>query len=129
VTFAPANGGPGGAVDIFTEQGVFVKRLIRGRPLNQPWGVAMAPSNFGALSNTLLVSNNTNTGTINGFDPTTGDLVGTVTGADGKTIVINQLWGILFGGGSPANGQTNQLFWTSGPDDNLQGVFGYIAPK
>jgi len=129
VTFVAANGGPKAVVDIFTEQGVFVKRLISGSPLNQPWGVALAPSNFGTLSNTILVSNNTNSGTINGFNATTGKFVGTVTGANGKPVVINQLWGILFGGGSSANGQTNQLFWTSGPDNNLQGAFGYIAPK
>jgi uncharacterized protein (TIGR03118 family) len=127
VTFAAANGGPNGAVDIFTEQGTFVKRLITGAPLNQPWGVAMAPSNFGALSNTLLVSNNTNTGTINGFNPSTGKLVGTVTGANGKAIMIPQLWGIEFGGGTSANGQTNQLFWTAGPDNGIYGAFGYIS--
>ncbi len=129
VTFVAANGGPNGAVDIFTEQGTFVKRLISGAPLNQPWGVALAPSNFGALSNTLLVSNNTNHGTINGFNPSTGKYVGTVTGANGKAITIPQLWGIEFGGGSAANGQTNQLFWTAGPDNGLEGGFGYISPK
>jgi uncharacterized protein (TIGR03118 family) len=129
VTFVAANGGPSGAVDIFTEQGQFLKRLITGPPLNQPWGVAMAPSNFGALSNMLLVSNNTNFGTINAFNPSTGKFVGTVTGANGKAIAINQLWGITFGGGTPPNGQTNQLFWTAGPDNNLQGAFGYISPK
>jgi len=129
VTFVAANGGPNGAVDIFTEQGVFVKRLIKGAPLNQPWGVAMAPSNFGALSNTLLVSNNTDSGTINGFDPSTGKYVGTVTAANGKPIKIPQLWGIMFGGGTSANGQTNQLFWTAGPNDGAVGAFGYISAK
>jgi len=129
VTFAAANGGPNGAVDIFTEQGTFVKRLIAGAPLNQPWGVAMAPSNFGTLSNMLLVSNNTNSGTINGFDPSTGKFMGTVTGANGKAIKIPQLWGILFGGGSALNGQTNQLFWTAGPNNGVVGAFGYISPK
>jgi uncharacterized protein (TIGR03118 family) len=129
VTFVAANGGPNGAVDVFTEQGTFVKRLISGAPLNQPWGVAMAPSNFGALSNTLLVSNNTNSGTINGFDPSTGKFVGTVTGANGKPIKIPQLWGILFGGGTSVNGQTNQLFWTAGPDNGLKGGFGYISAQ
>jgi uncharacterized protein (TIGR03118 family) len=106
-----------------------VKRLIAGAPLNQPWGVAMAPSNFGTLSNMLLVSNNTNSGTINGFDPSTGKFMGTVTGANGKAIKIPQLWGILFGGGTALNGQTNQLFWTAGPNNGVVGAFGYISPK
>ena len=76
----------------------------------------MAPKTFGPLSGTLLVSNNTNTGTINGFNLKTGALVGTVTGgATKKPIQINQLWGIEFGGGSANNGNTNQLFYTAGP--------------
>jgi uncharacterized protein (TIGR03118 family) len=126
VAFAATNGGAGGYIDIFNEDGTFVKTLIHGKPLNQPWGFAVAPSNFGALSNTLLISNNTNSGTINGFNPTTGALVGTVKTAAGKAIHINQLWGIEFGGGTPANGNTNQLFYTAGPKNNLNGLFGVI---
>jgi uncharacterized protein (TIGR03118 family) len=126
VAFAAQNGGKGGYIDIFNEDGTFVKTLIQGSPLNQPWGFAVAPSNFGPLSNTLLISNNTNTGTINGFDPNTGAFVGTIKTAAGKAIKINQIWGIEFGGGSSANGNTNQLFYTAGPKNNLNGVFGVI---
>jgi len=126
VAFAATNGGKGGYVDIFTESGTFVQTLISNGELNQPWGFALAPSNFGALSNTLLVSNNTNTGTINGFNPTTGAFVGTVTGTNGKAIKINQLWGIEFGGGSAENGNTNSLYYTAGPKNNADGIFGVI---
>ena len=130
VAFADVNGGPGGYIDIFTENGSFVKTLIQGAPLNQPWGLAVAPSNFGPLSNTLLVTNNLDkNGIINGFDLTTGAFVGTVVNAKGKPIKIDQLWGIEFGGGSAANGQTNQLFFTAGPKNNVNGVFGVIAFK
>jgi uncharacterized protein (TIGR03118 family) len=126
VAFAATNGKAGGYIDIFNEDGTFVKTLIHGKPLNQPFGFAMAPSNFGVLSNTLLISNNTNSGTINGFNPTTGALVGTISQTNGKHIVVNQIWGIEFGGGSSANGNTNQLFYTAGPKNNLNGVFGVI---
>ena len=127
VAFAAQNGGAGGYVDIFKENGAFVKTLIKGAPLNQPWGFAVAPKTFGPLSGTLLVSNNTNTGTINGFNLKTGALVGTVTGGTAKKpILINQLWGIEFGGGSPNNGNTNQLFYTAGPANNKDGIFGVI---
>jgi len=119
----------GGYIDIFTENGTFVQTLISGAPLDQPWGIAVAPSNFGTLSNTLLVSNNTNTGTINGFNPTTGAFVGTVETSAGKAIKINQLWGIEFGGGSSNNGNTNQLFYTAGPKNNAAGIFGVINVK
>jgi hypothetical protein len=91
--------------------------------------MALAPSNFGPLSNTLLVSNNLNgVGDVNGFNINTGKFVGTVT-SNGKPIHIDQIWGIEFGGGSPLNGQTNQLFWAAGPLNNVDGAFGYIAPQ
>jgi uncharacterized protein (TIGR03118 family) len=128
VTFASVSGGTGGYVDIFSENGTFLKRLISGSPLNQPWGIALAPSNFGPLSNTLLISNNINvSGTINGFNPKTGAFVGTVNNTSGKAIEIDQLWGIEFGGGSTANGKTNQLFFTAGPNNNVNGLFGLIG--
>jgi uncharacterized protein (TIGR03118 family) len=89
--------------------------------------LAVAPKNFGPLSNALLVSNNTNTGTINAFNAVTGQFVGTVKDSSGKSILINQLWGIEFGGGAPADGATNKLYFTAGPDNNLAGTFGVIA--
>jgi uncharacterized protein (TIGR03118 family) len=129
VTFADVNGGSGGFVDQFTEDGVLVngKSLIQGAPLNQPWGIAAAPANFGPLSNTLLISNNTNSGTINAFNPTTGKFVGTMKDTSGKAIRIDQLWGIGFGDGAGKNGATNQLFFTAGPSNNLAGTFGKIV--
>src|SRR5208283_670721 len=56
VSFASTSGGTGGYIDIYSEGGVFLKRVAEGFPLNQPWGFAIAPKNFGPLSNTLLVS-------------------------------------------------------------------------
>lgn len=128
VAFADAAGGRGGFVDTFDENGTLLKRLVQGGKLNQPWGIAIAPASFGPLSNALLVSNNTNSGTINAFNPATGQFMGTVTDAHGKPIVIDQLWGIEFGGGTANNGRKNQLFFTAGPSNNLAGTFGVIAP-
>jgi uncharacterized protein (TIGR03118 family) len=129
VAFAQADEAPGGYVDIFQEDGTLVKTLASGAPLNQPWGFAVAPSNFGPLSNALLVSNNTNSGTINAFNLQTGQLVGTVKDTSGKNIFIDQLWGIAFGGGTANDGATNQLFFTAGPHNNLAGTFGVIGFK
>lgn len=128
VAYANSSGASGGYIDIYSEAGTFLKRLAQGGPLNQPWGFAVAPRNFGALSNTLLISNNTNTGTINAFNSVTGQFVGTVTDTSGKPIRINQLWGIEFGGGMPADGAKNHLYFTAGPDNNLAGTFGIIVP-
>jgi uncharacterized protein (TIGR03118 family) len=128
VSYASSSGSAGGYIDIYSESGVFLKRLAQGAPLNQPWGFAVAPRNFGALSNTLLISNNTNGGTINGFNSVTGQYVATL--AEGGTAIrIDQLWGIEFGGGSANNGPNNRLYFTAGPDNNNAGTFGVIAPE
>jgi len=132
VAFANVAGGDGGFVDVFKEDGTPVspgKHLLQGVPLNQPWGIAVAPRNFGRLSNTLLISNNTDRGTINGFDGLTGQFVGSMRNTNGKVIVIDQLWGIDFGDGTGANGRTNQLFFTAGPSGNLAGTFGMIQAE
>ena len=127
VTFASQAGGTGGFIDIYSEKGEFLKRLAQGPPLNQPWGLAAAPKNFGPLSNTLLVTNNLNVdGTINGFNALTGQWVGTMKDTSGKNLLVDQLWGIGFGGGTAANGGTNELFFTAGPNNNKAGLFGSI---
>lgn len=129
VAFAQTSTTKGGYIDIFQEDGTFVRQLAQGKPLSHPWGLAVAPKNFGKLSNTLLVSNNTNSGTINAFNLETGQFVGTVKDTGGKNIVIDQLWAIEFGGGTANNGRTNQLYFAAGPANYLAGTFGVIDPK
>lgn len=126
VAYADVTGGSGGFIDIFGEDGTFVKTLTSDSHLDQPWGMAVAPSTFGPLSNTLLVGNVVTNGTINAFDLSTGAYVGTVSDKKGKAIVIDHPWGIEFGGGSGANGKTNQLFFTAGPSEYADGLFGSI---
>jgi uncharacterized protein (TIGR03118 family) len=132
VTYAVPGVGAGGLVDLFTESGTFVKTLVQGTKLNQAWGIAAAPGNFGPLSNTLLVSNNSVNGIINAFDPTTGNFVGAIKDESGKLIILNNLWGIAFGGGNSTNGATNELFVTVGPGigpNELAGTFASIVFK
>ena len=124
VVYSVPNVGAGGFVDVFKEDGTFVKTLIKGPVLNQAWGVALAPSNFGPLSNTLLVSNNSVDGTINGFDPKTGRFVGTIRDERGRKIILNNMWGIAFGGGAANNGATNELFATVAPGNDAQSEMG-----
>jgi uncharacterized protein (TIGR03118 family) len=122
VYVAFANGQPGGFIDIFQEDGTLVRQLAQGKPLNNPWGFAVAPKNFGKLSNTLLVSNNTKSGTINAFSLGRGQFVGTVKDTNGKDIAIDELWGIEFGKGTANNGRANQFFFTAGPHEYLTGT-------
>lgn len=126
VSFASTGTAPGGFIDIFGEDGTLLKQLTSGGPLNQPWGFAIAPDNFGPFSNALLVTNNLPEGTINAFNSVTGQFIGTMKNVNGSVLHINQLWGIEFGGGTPANGFTNHLFFTAGPDNYANGLFGEI---
>jgi len=132
VAYAIPNVGAGGFIDQFLEDGTFVQTVAQGPPLNQAWGMAAAPSNFGPLSNTLLVSNNSVKGTINAFDPITKKFVGTIKDEKGKPIVLNNLWGIAFGGGNSTNGATKELFVTVGQGigtAELAGTFAKIVYK
>jgi uncharacterized protein (TIGR03118 family) len=117
----------GGFVDIFDTDGNYLKTFASGGVLDGPWGMALAPSNFGKFSNALLIGNVDFAGNINAFDSTTGAFLGTLEDAQGKPISISYIWALAFGDGSSANGATNQLFFTGGPDFYLQGVFGVIV--
>lgn len=113
-----------GVVDVFDTGGNFIKQLVNGGTLNAPWGMAMAPANFGAFSNDLLVAN-FGDGKINAFDPDTGAYAGTLSTSDGNPIVIDGLWGIAFGNG--INSQpTNTLFYAAGPAAESHGLYGRI---
>jgi len=126
VTFASTGTVAGGVIDVFTEQGTFVKRFSSDSHLNQPWGLALAPRNFGPFSTALLVSNNLPNGVVNAFNATTGKFLGTLSDSTGKPLKIEQVWGLEFGGGSTANGAVNQLFLTAGPANYVNGLFGVI---
>ena len=126
VTFTSLNKGQDGLVVIFNPDGTVFKDNIRG-PLHSPWGLALAPANFGQFSNAVLIGNNTDDGRINAFDPGTGVFLGPLTDPSGRPISINQLWGLDFGKGGGANGATNELFFTAGPNNYANGLFGVIT--
>jgi len=123
VTFG-GNKSAAGFVDEFDTAGNVILRITG--PLHSPWGLAMAPADFGPFSNTLLVANNVPDGRINAFDPTSGAFLGTLRDPNGQAIVINQLWAIQFGNGGNG-GHTNQLFFTAGPNNYADGLFGMIT--
>ena len=114
-----------GAVDVFDTAGNLTARLIpAGGRLNAPWGMTMAPADFGPFSNALLVGN-FGDGRINAFNPTTGASLGTLARGDGSAISIGGLWGIAFGNGINAQ-PTNTLFYAAGPAGKSNGVYGRI---
>ncbi|HYN26045.1 MAG TPA: TIGR03118 family protein [Pyrinomonadaceae bacterium] len=100
--------------------------------LSAPWGIALAPANFGHFSNTLVVGNFGRTGgiegaSINAFNPSTGAYAGTMVDEGGSTIQINKLWSLVFGNGVNG-GDPNTLYFTAGIFSEKHGLFGSRNP-
>jgi uncharacterized protein (TIGR03118 family) len=124
---APGHGA--GFVDVFSTDGVLQnpngkQHLISRGVLNAPWGVALAPANFGVFSNDLLVGN-FGDGRINAFNPTTGKFLGTLTTSTGQPFQEDNLWALRFGNGA-GSGPTNTLFFTAGINDQKDGLLGSL---
>jgi len=115
-------GAGNGLVDVFDTDGNLIRRLISNGPLNSPWGLALAPNDFGEFSNELLVANSGD-GLINAFDPLTGNLLGSIKDLTNNPIAIGGLRALAFGNGGNG-GQTNELFFTAGPNNGANGLFG-----
>lgn len=114
-----------GLVDIYDPAGNFVKHLIPvGGALNAPWGIALAPADFGTLSNTLLIGN-FGDGKINGYDASAGTFMGAITNSSGVAFAEPGLWGIAFGNDASSQPH-NTLFFAAGPNDEANGLYGRI---
>jgi len=117
--------GPGnGYVAVFDLNGNLIQHLVSGGQLNSPWGVAIAPANFGAFSNMLLVGN-FGDGTINAFDPATGTYAGTLQDASGKNISISGLWALIVGNGGNG-GDPNAVYFAAGVGSQSHGLLGSL---
>ncbi len=133
VTFTPLNKAQGGFVDVFdiNDDGnlTLARHDALHGPLHSPWGIALAPADFGPMSNAILISNNTSRGRINAFNPETGEFLGPLRDTSGNPIEIDNVWALQFGqdGAGNANGAHNQLFFTGGPNGYANGIFGVIT--
>ncbi len=113
-----------GYVAVFQWDGTLISTLVSQGALNAPWGLAIAPSNFGAMSGALLVGNFGN-GAINAYNATTGASMGPLMLSSGQQLFVPGLWAIVFGNGQDSQ-PTNTLFFTGGPDTQTAGVYGRI---
>jgi uncharacterized protein (TIGR03118 family) len=119
----PISGAGRGLIDVFSLTGDFVKRLTTGGELNAPWAVVQAPAlNADPLGGTLLVGN-TGDGRINGFDISSGVLVGSVSDANGAALVVPNLHGLAFGNRHAGQPRTT-LFFTAGAHRGANGWYG-----
>src|SRR5579862_1760046 len=117
-------GAGNGYVDIFDMSGNLTKRLIAGGSLNAPWGMAIAPPNFGVFANMLLVGN-FGDGRINVYDPAAGTSVGALQNPSGSAISISGLWALQVGNGK-SGGDANAVYFTAGPGGQMHGLFGSL---
>ncbi len=120
-----------GFVDAFDDAGNLLRRVASRGRLNSPWGLAIAPADFGKFSGNLLVGN-FGDGHVNAFDLDgsrgNGELQqrGQLHTADGQPIAIDGLWAIAFGNGAAA-GPGDVLFFTAGPFHEEHGLFGELT--
>jgi uncharacterized protein (TIGR03118 family) len=119
-----------GFVDAFDATGMLVGRVaIRGQ-LNAPWGLAEAPADFGRFGGDVLVGN-FGDGQIHAYRPASGGRLyvpeGELRTTGGDPVFIDGLWALQFGHGSANNGPLDTLFFTAGPNDEADGLFGTIT--
>jgi len=145
----PVAGMGNGYVDIYSASGYLLQHLEHGDWLNEPWGVALAPTDFGKYSHDLLIGNfaggegnaSTFSGTIAAYDLVTGHYEGELENAKGKWISIQGLWALSPGNSSPVNldtdvipgtgGKSNygpaEMYFTAGSGGGHQGLFGFLV--
>ena len=131
--------GPGfGYVDIFSSTGQLLQRLEHGSWLNVPWGLALAPLDFGRFSHDLLVGQFGDAGTtqsagfIAAYDMVTGKFDGLLQDVNGKPLVIQGIWSVGAGNVSPSSLDPDdaplaQVYFTAGPNEETAGLFGYLT--
>jgi len=129
VTFANQTSVLGGIVDEFNTDGSLIQRLVTdmaGAHLDQPWGLALAPSGFGPFGGDLLVGNNNGDGRINAYNPSNGSWAGSLMLQSGQLFSESDLWALSFGSGGGA-GLANTLYFTAGLSSQTDGLIGSIS--
>jgi uncharacterized protein (TIGR03118 family) len=111
-------------VDKYTDFGQTVQRIASRGNLNAPWGLAIAPTNFGKYAGTLLVGN-FGDGRIGAYTDS-GDYLGLLRDADNEVIAIDGLWALQ--PGTTASGGTDAIWFSAGPEDETHGLLGVLRP-
>src|ERR1700692_968346 len=105
---------------------------------NAPWGVALAPLDFGRFSHDLLIGqfagggDTQSSGFIAAYDLTTGKFDGLLQDASGKPLAINGVWALSPGNVNPNNNDAaaapaGEMYFTAGPNHTTGGLLGYLT--
>lgn len=134
-------GAGNGYVSIFTTDGAFVKRFASQGMLNAPWGLAKASADFFPDGNgngmgngnhsshqPAILVGNFGDGKINAYS-LDGAFMGQLKSKDNKVIVIDGLWALSFAPATATAVDPNRLYFTAGPDDESDGLFGYLIKE
>jgi uncharacterized protein (TIGR03118 family) len=113
-----------GFIAKFDLDGTFLAAGDAGGLFNAPWGVAVAPSNFGAFSGQLLVGN-FGDGHIVALDIASLEPEGYLMNDEGAPVMVDGLWDIAFGNGASL-GASDRLYFAAGPEEESQGLFGSL---
>jgi uncharacterized protein (TIGR03118 family) len=149
-------GSGNGYVSIFRPDGSFVSRLASRGALNAPWGVAAAGGSFlddndmgsddkgddnghhsgfddnghhggnNSHPDSVMLVGNFGDGRINAYS-LNGQFLGQLK-THSRTIVIDGLWALSF---APTTSTIDQgrLYFTAGPDEEKDGLFGYLIKQ
>ncbi|HEY4051661.1 MAG TPA: TIGR03118 family protein [Acidobacteriaceae bacterium] len=125
-----AQGGPGlGFVDIFSSSGQLLTRLEHNDNENAPWGITLAPLDFGLFSHDLLIGQ-FGGGVIAAYDIATGKFEGLLQDPSGKPIVIPGVWALSPGNITPDNldpagSPAAEVYFSA--RNNGKGLFGRLT--
>jgi uncharacterized protein (TIGR03118 family) len=121
----PEGGGVDAVISVFDTDGRYLRRAVaKSGNLRQPWGIALAPADFGIHANRLLISD-FHEGTIGAYDAATGAFMGLLRDRNGQALKVPGIWGMQFGNGLN-NQPLNTLFFAAGPNGQGGGVYGSI---
>ncbi|MEJ0046244.1 MAG: TIGR03118 family protein [Rhodospirillales bacterium] len=112
-----------GAIEKVSFSGQVQARYLHGQ-LNAPWGLALAPAGWGKRAGDILVGNFGN-GWIPTFTPALKP-EGVLKGPGAVPIAIDGLWGLIPGNGG-TGGDTSKIYFTAGPNDEANGLFGSLS--
>lgn len=114
-----------GFIDVYTNNGFLVERLVSHVDLNSPWGLAEAPAGFGSFGGDLLVGNFGN-GEIHAFGLFSGVPKGALKDDQNQPIKIDGLWALQ--DGTATTGGTGTVLFSSGPNGEADGLVGALNP-